>query len=213
MDRNQIEEMGKNELRQACRDAAISYGKLNNAGMKAALKAHYKVEAGQTGASQVLADEIGDGDPTDAEIDESNEEGQAPIAANPFGALMGNVTIPDAVGTSTKVVDGKRVDPETATETKPHQPRPRVAKTPAPVVPKVIRKGYKIQKERPVQNGVKRPSEGTVCNKVWLEFDAKPEITAAELAELADKNGWNRTNVSCEFYAWRKFNGIKGRQQ
>jgi len=107
-----------------------------------------------------------------------------------------------------KVVGGKRVDPLAP---KPKAERaPRADKPAAPVVPRASRKGYTIQKEREERNGVKRPSEGTVCGNVWAEFDKNPEIKAAELATMADENGWNRTNVSCEFYAWRKFMGIKG---
>jgi len=215
MDRNQIEAMGKNDLRQACREASISYGKLDNAGMRAALKAHYKVEVnGIAPAAETQKDTVLSGNNPDTVITDE-VEGDAPVAANPFGALLGNVQAPANVGTTTKVIDGKVV---TESEEEPKaQPRPRVVRTPAPFVPKVVRKGYKIEKDRPVQNGVKRPSNGTVCGKVWDLFDefrsinGRP-INAGELADFADGNGWNRTNVSCEFYAWRKFNGIKGRQ-
>jgi hypothetical protein len=72
-------------------------------------------------------------------------------------------------------------------------------------------KGYTIQKNRPEQNGVKRPSDNTTCGKVWAAFDANPTIASKQLGELAEANGWNKNNVSCEFYQWRKFNGIKGR--
>lgn len=135
---------------------------------------------------------------------------EAPIA-NGWGGLVSSapviaVAIPKNV---VKVVDGKRVDPLAP---KPKAERaPRADKPAAPVVPRVSRKGYTIQKEREERNGVKRPSEGTVCGDVWTEFNKNPEIKAGELATLADTNGWNRTNVSCEFYAWRKFMGIKGR--
>lgn len=43
-DRN-FAEMGKEQLRTACREAGISYGKLNNDGMRAALVAHYEEAA------------------------------------------------------------------------------------------------------------------------------------------------------------------------
>lgn len=182
--------MGKEELRAACRVASISYGKLNNDGMRAALTAHYAV--------------------TEDEV-----EDEAVIAGpNPFAALAGKIDVPAFKGTVTKSSDGKKVDDKV--EAPKAESRPRVIKPAAPFVPKVVRKDYKIQKDREVRivNGksVKRPSEGTVCGAVWAEFDKNPKITAGELHTLADSKGWNRTNVSCEFYTWRKFMGITGRQ-
>jgi len=77
-------------------------------------------------------------------------------------------------------------------------------------------KGYTIQKEREEKNGVKRPSEGTICGAVWSAFDAivtqRGEVVSADIPVLATANNWNKNNVSCEFYAWRKFNGISGRK-
>jgi len=78
-----------------------------------------------------------------------------------------------------------------------------------------VNKGYKIEKNRAEQNGVKRPSAGTLCGMVWAALDAVHATrmpVASDLDTIATTNGWNRNNVSCEFYQWRKFNGIKGRQ-
>lgn len=78
-----------------------------------------------------------------------------------------------------------------------------------------VNKGYKIEKNRAEQNGVKRPSAGTLCGMVWAALDAVHATrmpVASDLDDIANANGWNRNNVSCEFYQWRKFNGIKGRQ-
>jgi hypothetical protein len=188
-----FETLGKEALRAECRTAGISYGKLNNDGMRAALVAHYEVKV----------------DVTQGEVE--TEEDFTPVAsANLFGALMGGTVAPVTPATGVKFVDGKKVDPKV--EAEKAQPRERIEKTPAPFVPKVIRKGYKIETDRPVQNGVKRPSKGTVCGQVWDTFDSTTELTAAKLPAIADANKWNRTNVVCEFYAWRKFNGIRGRQ-
>lgn len=174
--------LGKEGLRAACREAGVQYGKLNNDGMRAALVAHYAP------ASAI---------PTTAR---RNVFAQVALGTSP--------PIPDNCGTGIRVVDGKRVDP---TETKKKGTSEKPEKMPAPVMPRASRKGYKIQKNRIEQNGVRRPSEGTVCGSVWAEFDKSSGIKASDLQELADVNGWNRTNVSCEFYAWRKFMGIKGR--
>lgn len=185
--------MGKEELRAACREAGVSYSKLNNAGMRAALVAHYA-------KSEAVEEQV------EAEVEET------PTSNGMSFAQILDVTpvpAPANVGNVTRVVDGKRVEAKASKEK--GEARTRSEKPAAPAVPRVSRKGYTIQKDREERNGVKRPSEGTVCGAVWAEFDKNPEIKAGELAALADANGWNRTNVSCEFYAWRKFNGIKGR--
>lgn len=185
--------MGKEALRAACREAGISYGKLNNDGMRAALVVHYAT-------SEETAEQV------EAEVEEA-----APARPSIFASLLNPQAVPASMQAqaTTVVRDGKRVEVGAA---KPKsEPRARTEKPAAPAVPRVSRKGYTIQKEREERNGVKRPSEGTVCGNVWAEFDKNPEIKAGDLAALADANGWNRTNVSCEFYAWRKFMGIKGR--
>jgi len=191
MSKDQFEAMGKTELRAACKEAGVkNYGKMNNDGMREALR---------TTAAPAVA-------PVEAEVEE-----QAAPVRNGFMDLLNPPKMPASVnaGSVTRVVDGKKVTAKSAPIKT--EPRARVEKAPAPFVPKVDRKGYTIQKEREAQNGVKRPSAGTVCGAVWDAFDANPAVKAGELAALADANGWNRTNVSCEFYAWRKFMGIKGR--
>ena len=180
----QFDTMGKNELRAACKEFGVkNYGKMNNDGMREALKA----------ASDV---------PT-------CKETQAPTTN--YAQLLGHAPAPEQPANTNgrKFVDGKEVGNKT-------KPAP-AKRTDAPAVPRVSRKGYKIQKEREERNGVKRPSEGTVCGAVWAAFDdimaKNGEVKAAELPALADENNWNRTNVSCEFYVWRKFMGIHGRSK
>lgn len=78
--------------------------------------------------------------------------------------------------------------------------------------------GLKIEKDRPMQNGVKRPSAGGMCRAVWDMLDEHRTktgtvMTAAQVKAAAETKGWNANNASIEFYQWRKFNGIKGRQQ
>lgn len=57
-------------------------------------------------------------------------------------------------------------------------------------------------------NGVKRPKAGGVCAAVWAWLDANPTATLKEAKAAAPAHGWNVNNVSCEFYARRKFLGI-----
>lgn len=88
---------------------------------------------------------------------------------------------------------------------------------PAAQASRVANRGaYKIEKERPVQNGIKRPSAGGLCRAVWDEMDHLKETlgtvpTTAHVAAAAEKNSWNKNNALIEYYQWRKFNGITGR--
>lgn len=126
----------------------------------------------------------------------------APADRNPWVTEL-----PVANGTVTTVVNGRK-----------HVSSPAKAEAPAPkteVTSRPSYKGYKIDKERPRQNGVTRPSANTLCGQVWAALEAIQEkngvVTSADLPALAETNSWNRNNVSCEFYNWRKFMGIKGR--
>ncbi|WP_373388045.1 hypothetical protein [Pseudomonas alcaligenes] len=62
--------------------------------------------------------------------------------------------------------------------------------------------------DRVEQNGVKRPKAGGLCAAVWAWLDAHPDATIKDAKAAAPENGWNANNVACEFYAWRKFNGL-----
>ena len=174
----QIDAMNKEQLRSTCRQHGIAYGKLNNDGMRRALRG---CEAMYT-----------------------------PAQASPFVGLMDQTA---ATGASkalkgklngTFSSDGKKVAAPVAPT--PRHSRPQ--RTPAPELPQRERKGYKIQKEREERNGVRRPSQGTLCGAVWDYFDQHPATVAAELHTIADDHKWNRTNVACEFYSWRKFMGV-----
>jgi hypothetical protein len=66
----------------------------------------------------------------------------------------------------------------------------------------------KVEQEE--RNGVKRPKAGGVCAAVWAWMDANPAATLKEAKAAAPAHGWNPNNVSCEFYARRKFLGISG---
>lgn len=83
--------------------------------------------------------------------------------------------------------------------------------------PTQVAVGLKIEKDRPEQNGIKRPSAGGRCRAVWDALDEYRRETgelptAKVVRELAADEGWNPNNASIEFYQWRKFNGITGRQ-
>lgn len=86
------------------------------------------------------------------------------------------------------------------------------APAPAPVTTTGKPKKAPVPKvERVEQNGVKRPAPGGLCAAVWEYLDKHPKATAKDLREVAPSKEWNVNNVACEFYVWRKFNGITGR--
>jgi hypothetical protein len=65
-----------------------------------------------------------------------------------------------------------------------------------------------------VQNGVRRPSDPEgACGVIWATLDRfLAEGTEANLKNLRDVGeplGWKPGNITSEFYAWRRFNGIK----
>ncbi|MBY0321608.1 MAG: hypothetical protein K2X72_22995 [Reyranella sp.] len=66
---------------------------------------------------------------------------------------------------------------------------------------------------RPEVNGIKPPSKGTICAKIWewcdKQQDAGVRPEAKELRKALAKLDDTTKNV--QFYRWRKFNGIKGR--
>lgn len=78
--------------------------------------------------------------------------------------------------------------------------------------------GIKIEKDRPEQNGIVRPSVGGKCRAIWDFCDSfyagqgrlpMPK----EMKQAAQDNGWNENNAVIEMYQWRKFNGYTGRQK
>lgn len=96
----------------------------------------------------------------------------------------------------------------------------RANRTPGPVevtdiVPGV---GIKIEKDRPEQNGIVRPSVGGKCRAIWDACDTlyatKGRVPMPkEMKDLAKGWGWNENNAVIEMYQWRKFNGYTGRQK
>jgi len=163
-------EMGKVELRQACKEAGIkNYGKMNNDGMRAALEAHY---ADAKAAEEAVVTE------------------EAPVSAPSGLATM----VQQMVSANEKKAERES----------------------APAAAKRTSSGLKIEKAREERNGIKKPSVGGQCRAVWDALDAMvaagTQPTAKQVKALAEERGWNANNASIEFYQWRKFNGIRGRQ-
>lgn len=172
-------EMGKVELRAACKEAGIkNYGKMNNDGMRAALEAHYAAPVQEEQAA-----------PTEPEAVVTEEE--APVFAKGGLAAM----VQQMIGAKSEK---------------------QVEKQAAPASAKSTSTGLKIEKDREERNGIKKPSVGGTCRAVWDAMDAMVAFgknpTAKDVKALAEERGWNPNNASIEFYQWRKFHGIRGRQ-
>jgi hypothetical protein len=185
--------MGKEELRAACRAVGIKYGKMTNDEMRAELTKFNKGKA----------------QPKPKQVAKTKPLANSGNKAKPFDSLMGTQKVPENLKAtpSTIVRDGQKI-----TGVSVAGQGLRSSKTPPPELPRVARLGIVIEKGREESNGVRRPSKGTVCAKIWEIFDKDPSIRAADLVKIADSNLWDRTTVSCQFYTWRRFMGIKGRQ-
>lgn len=71
-------------------------------------------------------------------------------------------------------------------------------------------------KKEPEQNGIRKPSVGTLCRAAWDLFDA----VTAEMGQTAPisyvlpvalAKGLNEANVKAEYARWKKYHGISGR--
>lgn len=167
---SKFDEMGKVELRQACKEAGIkNYGKMNNEGMREALKAAHAEPVQEEQAKAVVTEE-------------------APVAPSGLASMVEQL-----VGAT------KKEEEEVV-----------------PTATKRTSSGLKIEKDREERNGIKRPSVGGTCRAVWDALDAAvaegKTPSAKDVKAMAEANGWNPNNASIEFYQWRKFNGIRGRQ-
>jgi Rieske Fe-S protein len=88
---------------------------------------------------------------------------------------------------------------------------------PIAVMQRATSAGVRVEANRPMQNGVRRPSAGTLCRAVW-DFCGHYADTYGEAPTIrtvkahAASVDWNTNNASIEFYNWRKFNGISARR-
>ncbi|CAD5235803.1 hypothetical protein PFOEGONH_00010 [Klebsiella phage vB_KppS-Pokey] len=71
-------------------------------------------------------------------------------------------------------------------------------------------------KKEPEQNGIRKPSVGTLCRAAWDLFDAI-STTMGQTAPIsyvlpvALEKGLNEANVKAEYARWKKYHGISGR--
>jgi hypothetical protein len=222
----QINAMGKLELRAAMKAAGMSYSKLNVQGMRDALLARLAQEDAFTSTERTeIAQEVVETEAhaapveyTQANVREHNCPGCGIGLDNGVLHCTDLAMVPTHPGSAFATEGSKsyhelgQMDHEFECMGCGHQfgakLEPWVAPTPS--------EGLKIEKNRPVQNGITRPSAGGKCRAVWDQLD---ELRASlgtvpsskDVKVLAQQNGWNPNNASIEFYQWRKYNGIFGR--
>jgi hypothetical protein len=201
--------LNKAALRQAMRDAGLPYADLSTDAMRAALVAHNLPVEQEI--PYVVAPEV-------AELVQEAVTGETCID-NALNGVVDAVAAQVALAemdapvaqVPTPVIDAliaQEVAPEAAPTVQ--VPSPEVAQ-----LPRGTSKGLVIEKNRPMQNGVRMPSAGGLCRAVWdylqNEVDHGRTVSAKSVKSYAATVGWNTNNASIEFYAWRKFNGISGR--
>jgi len=224
-------EMGKEALRTEMRNREISYSKMDNAAMRAALEAD----------DASIADKIAEDDKLQAEADaayakrqddkrldaERVEQAEAVLAGKHADLSTLDINGIDdrcphcGVHLSNGVCSYEDLDAQGKKATT-HEYTclgcngewgPKVGKRTS--TPSKGGTGIKIEANREQKNGVKRPSIGGVCRAVWDYLDelvaGGKDATAKAVREAAPGKGWNANNASIEFYQWRKFNGITGR--
>lgn len=77
----------------------------------------------------------------------------------------------------------------------------------------------KVDRNRPENNGVKRPSDGTICAHIWslatqitAEKTAPAIATLSEVINAAETVGVNKYTARTQYARWRVFNGHTGKK-
>ena len=207
-----FQDMNKTELRAACKEAGIPYSKLTVGGMRDTLTAHYAASA----TEEVKEDIAPATESASVDLDtlQLTDDDNCPHCG---------IHLSNGIGDFEQLVElhGKKKAHELATRefqcmgcdgewgalVGGYVSKPTTA----------TGKGLKIEKDREERNGVKRPSVGGACRAVWDFLDGVVKNTGIQptiglVKEEAEAAGWNVNNASIEFYQWRKFHGIRGRQ-
>lgn len=202
---DQLATLNKVQLRELCRNNGIGYNGLNNDGMRVALLT-------------VVGDEVVQ-DHNDATLETATAEvvQEVPTTLPAPGDVLTETAEREVLQDEAVVVVQPDAEPLVLGNVQVEPARePRVLPTlVAPVVPAPKpEKVRKIQANRPEANGVKRPSEGTICAQIWAWCDevhgAGDVVRAKELR--AALPALDDTTKTVQYYRWRKFNNIQGRQ-
>lgn len=205
-------EMGKTELRAACKAATISYGKLTVAEMRNALEAHAAAQQPAEETEDLRRKRI----ETEAaayvemakkmdttQLTDDGVEGHCPCCGiHLSNGVAHYADMVDSAGTK----EANKMKNEWTCLGCGGEWGAALNHV---VVPREAHKGgsgVKIEKNREQRNGIKRPSAGGKCRLVWDALDAMESPTLKAIKAHAEAQGWNPNNATIEFYNWRKFN-------
>ena len=211
----QLEAMGKAELRAACKEVGVkNYGKMNNEGMRQAIRTEVLADNAQA-VLTAFEEPAQVAEPEVAELTEYEQE-----LVSEFGHTNCphcEVTLSNGVGHHGQIVNGTRILHENfqfeclacGEEFGPKIKSPKARK------PVQNPTGNKIEKNRPEQNGMKYPSAGTKTRVIWDLCDAMTKELGRPLkiSELRERvaQGTNENMMKSQYSYWRKFHNITGR--
>ena len=215
----QLEEMGKAELRAACKEVGVkNYGKMNNEGMRQAIRTEVLADNAQavlTAFEEPQQVEEAVEVAQEAELTEYQQE-----LVNHYGHFNCphcDITLSNGVGEHGEIVNGTRIKHDEFQfvclacdgEFGPKIKSPKARK------PVQNPTGNKIEKNRPEQNGMKYPSSGTKTRVIWDLCDAMTKELGRPLkiSELRERvaQGTNENMMKSQYSYWRKFHNITGR--
>lgn len=215
----QLEAMGKAELRAACKEVGVkNYGKMNNEGMRQAIRTEVLADNAQavlTAFEEPQQVEEAVEVAQEAELTEYEQE-----LASRYGhsnCPHCNITLSNGVGEHGDIVNGTRIKHDEfqfACLGCDGEFGPKI-KTPKARKPVQNPTGNKIEKNRPEQNGMKYPSAGTKTRVIWDLCDATTKELGCPLkvSELRERvaQGTNENMMKSQYSYWRKFHNITGR--
>ena len=215
----QLEAMGKAELRAACKEVGVkNYGKMNNEGMRQAIRTEVLADNAQavlTAFEEPQQVEEAVEVAQEAELTEYEQE-----LASRYGhsnCPHCNITLSNGVGEHGDIVNGTRIKHDEfqfACLGCDGEFGPKI-KTPKARKPVQNPTGNKIEKNRPEQNGMKYPSAGTKTRVIWDLCDAMTKELGRPLkiSELRERvaQGTNENMMKSQYSYWRKFHNITGR--
>lgn len=211
----QLEEMGKAELRAACKEVGVkNYGKMNNEGMRQAIRTEVLADNAQA----VLTAFEEPAQVAEQEVQELTDyEQELVLEFGYHNCPHCDVTLSNGVGHHGQIVNGTRILHESfqfeclgcGEEFGPKIKSPKARK------PVQNPTGNKIEKNRPEQNGMKYPSTGTKTRVIWDLCDAMTKELGRPLkiSELRERvaQGTNENMMKSQYSYWRKFHNITGR--
>ena len=215
----QLEAMGKAELRAACKEVGVkNYGKMNNEGMRQAIRTEVLADNAQAVLTAFEEPQQVEEAVEVAQEHELTEYEQELVNhCGHFNCPHCNISLSNGIGEHGQIVNGTRIKHDEfqfVCLACDGEFGPKI-KTPKARKPVQNPTGNKIEKNRPEQNGMKYPSAGTKTRVIWDLCDAMTKELGRPLkiSELRERvaQGTNENMMKSQYSYWRKFHNITGR--